>query len=325
MKNPASVVIRLAAASCLLGMLSNANAAPVSPEDRYIAARDAAIAKISKLYDAKKDDEAEKAEKAAGPDLFAQMKAILAEPDRKGFGPAKLNLDAYSKGDQGFGLLDGLRYDSLVGENGEKAGENGADGKYVEPKSHIIVTTQSLLERWLRGHKDWWGKNTADVKNVSPQTATALKEEAFYTQAISTDAAVINFNELPIAKPTSATLAVAMLSGRTQDTAPEAADEVFVSALANGKAYVAYSTIKPKVEIPACLAIKADYNKKAEKAGDDLNSNRIGKKAYDKLPDFRQQGEDAYKKCFTQRAPQQPSFAEATRQAQVLLAEAIEK
>lgn len=325
MKTSASIVIRFAAASCLIGMLSSAHAAPVSPEDRYIATRDAAIAKIDKLYKAKKDDDASKAEKAADVELTAQIKAILTEPDRKGFGPAKFNLDAYSRGDQGFGLLDGLRFDSLVGENGEKAGENGADGKYVEPKAHIIVTTQTLLERWLRGHKDWWGKNSADVKNLTPQTAAALKEEAFYTQAIPTDAAVVIFNELPIAKPASATVAVAMLSGRTQDTAPEAADEVFVSALANGKAYVAYSTIKPKVAIPACLAIKADYDKKAEKAGKDLEAKRIDKKAYAKLPDFRQQGEDAYKKCFTQRAPQRPSFAEATKQAQALLAEAIGK
>ena len=145
----------------LAAVISSASAA--TPEDRYIATRDAAIAKISKLYDGKKNDEAEKAEKAAGADLSAQMKMILAEPDRKGFGPAKFNLDAYSHGDEGFGLLDGLRFDSLVGENGGKAGENGADGKYVEPKSHIIVTTQSLLERWLRGHKDWWGKNPTDV------------------------------------------------------------------------------------------------------------------------------------------------------------------
>jgi len=114
-----------------------------------------------------------------------------------------------------------------------------------------------------------------------------------------------------------------MLGGRTQDAVPEAADEVFVSALANGKVYVAYGSIKPKVEVPACLAIKTDYNKKAEKAADDLQANRIDRKAYDKLGDLRQKGEDAYKKCFTERAPQQPSFAEATRQAQALLAEAM--
>ena len=31
----------------------------------------------------------------------------------------------------GFGLLDGVRFDALLGENGEKAGQNGSDGKYV--------------------------------------------------------------------------------------------------------------------------------------------------------------------------------------------------
>ena len=312
--------LRFFAPVVLAAVISNASAA--TPEDRYIAARDAAIAKISKLYDGKKDDEATKAEKTADADLLAQMKAILAEPDRKGFGPAKLNLDAYSQGDEGFGLLDGLRFDALTGENGEKAGANGADGKYVEPKAHIIVTTQTLFERWLRGHKDWWGKK---IKNVPQQMAAALRDEAFYTQAIPTDAAVVSFNELPIARPASATSASALLGGRTQDSAPNAADEVFVAAVSSGKVYVAYSSIKPKVEIPACVAIKTDYNKKAEKAADDLSFNRIDKKAYDKLGDFRQQGEDAYKKCFTQRAPQQPSFVEATKQAQALLAEAIGK
>jgi hypothetical protein len=312
--------LRFFAPVVLAAVISNASAA--TPEDRYIAARDAAIAKISKLYDGKKDDEAAKAEKTADADLLAQMKAILAEPDRKGFGPAKLNLDAYSQGDEGFGLLDGLRFDALTGENGEKAGANGADGKYVEPKAHIIVTTQTLFERWLRGHKDWWGKK---IKNVPQQMAAALRDEALYTQAIPTDAAVVSFIELPIARPASAPLASALLGGRTQDSAPNAADEVFVAAVSNGKVYVAYSSIKPKVEIPACVAIRTDYNKKAEKAADDLSSNRIDKKAYDKLGDFRQQGEDAYKKCFTQRAPQQPSFVEATKQAQALLAEAIGK
>ncbi|MGH6642039.1 MAG: hypothetical protein ACRED3_05005 [Bradyrhizobium sp.] len=317
-----SALSRLAVASCLLATLASANAASASPEDRYIAARDAAIAKISKIYDDKKADEAAKAEASVPADLLAKLRPIVAESGRKGFGPAKLNLDAFSKGDMGFGLLDGLRFDSELGDNGEKAGQNGRDGKYVQPNAHIIITTQSLFERWLRAHKDWWGKN---IRNVPQQMGAALKDESFYTQAIPTDAAVVKFNELPIAKPASASLAFAILGGRTQDEAPNAADEVFVSALADGKVYVAYGSIKPKVEIPACVAIKTDANKKAEKAADDLQSNRISRKAYDKLGDLRQQGEDAYKRCFIERAPQQPSFAEATRQAEALLATAIGK
>lgn len=317
-----SAIIRTAAASCLIGTLSSAKAAPPSAEQRYVVARDAAIEKISKLYDNGKTDDALKAETAASADLLPQIKAIVAESSREGFGAAKLNLDAFSKGDQGFGLLDGLRFDALTGENGEKAGPTGADGKYVYPKAHIVVTTRSLFERWLRAHKDWWGSK---VKNVPQQMEAAFKDESFYTQAISTDPGVVNFGELPIVKPASATSAFAMLAGRTQDAIPDAAGEVFVSAHANGKVYVAYGSIKPKVEVPACLAIKADYDKKAEKAADDLQSKRIDRKAYDKLGDLRQQGENAYKSCFTQRAPQQPSFVEATRQAEALLASALGK
>ena len=80
---------------------------------------------------------------------------------------------------------------------------------------------------------------------------------------------------------------------------------------------------RPKVQIPACIAIRKDYNKKAEKAADDLQSGRIDKEAYEKLGELGQMGEDAYKRCFAEHAPQQPSFAEATKQAQALLARAM--
>lgn len=309
-------MIRFTAACCVLGTLASANAAAPSPEDRYIAARDAAIAKVTKLYNDKKNDEAQKAEAAARADLFAKIKPIVAESGRSGYGPAQLNLEAFSSGDMGFGLLDGLRFDSLVGPDGDKVHPPGADGKFVDPGRHIVITTQPLFERWLRTHKDWWGKNK---QNVPQQIEAALKDENFYTQAISTDAAIVNFNTLPITKPAAATAAHAMLAARTQDAVPTEADEVFVAALANGKLYIAYGSIRPKVVVPACLAIKADYDKKAEKAAADLEANRITRKAYDKLGDIRQQGDDAYKKCFVARAPQQPSFAEATRQAQALL------
>jgi len=319
-----TIIFGLIAAAGPLAALSMASAAPLAPslEERYIATRDAAIGKFSPVYDAGKfDDAAKKAEEAAFADLKAQMIAILGEPGRKGFGPARLNIETFYKGDEGFGTLDGLRFDSELGENGEKAGSNGADGKYVEPRAHIIVTTQTLFARWLRAHKDWWDK---DVKNVPQQIGSALKSESFYTQAISTDAAVINFNSLPIAKLTSATFAYGFLAGRTQSEIPDAADEVFVSTLANGKVYLAYGSITPKVEIAACMAIRADYNKKAEDADNKFRFKEIDRKAYDKLGDLRQQGEDSYKRCFAERAPQQPSFAEATRQAQALLAVAME-
>jgi hypothetical protein len=315
----------ICAVACLVAMFSNAGAAPLkpSPEDRYVATRDAAIEKFSPIYDAgTADDTAKQAEKAAFADLQAQMSAIMGEPDRNGFGPAKLNIETFYKGDEGFGTLDGLRFDAEMGETGEKAGANGADGKYVEPKAHIIVTTQTMFARWLRAHKDFWDKG---ARNVPQRIGSALRDESFYTQAISNGSAVVSFNTLPITRPASATFTHAFLAARTQDDIPNAADEVIVSALANGKVYIAEGSIAPKVQIAACVALRADYNKRAEQAEDDFRFKQIDKKTYDSLGNLRQKGEDGYKRCFAQRAPQQPSFAEATRQAQALLAAAMGK
>jgi hypothetical protein len=315
----------LIAAACFVVTLSNAIAAPLKPtlEERYILARDAAIEKLQPIYDAgNADDAANKAAAAVVADLHTQMTAILGERSYKGFGPAKLNLDTLYKGDEGFGMLDGLRFDAEMGKGGEKAHSNDADGKYVEPKAHIIVTTPTMFERWLHGHKDWLDKG---LKNVPQQIGAALKDSSFYTQAISTGAAVVNFGNLPIAKPPGAVLAYAMLAGRTQDASPDAAVEVFVSAITADRVYVAYGSLEPPVKIAACLTIRADYYKRAEQGDDDFRFKKIDKKAYDRLGNLRQRGEDEYMRCFTQRAPQQPSFVEATKQAQDLLASAMEK
>ena len=80
--------------ACLVVMLSNADAAPLSPspEDRYIATRDAAIERLSSIHDADRfEDAAKKGAHAARADLQAQMSAILGELNRKGFGAAVVN------------------------------------------------------------------------------------------------------------------------------------------------------------------------------------------------------------------------------------------
>jgi hypothetical protein len=321
MHNAFSAILGLIFSLCLAA--TNATAAPPAKqaEDRYVAARDAAIRKISAIYDAgNPDDGARKAEEAATAELGSQMRAIINEPARDGFGPARLNIDTFYRSDEGFGTLDGLRFDAMLGSNGDKAGQNSADGKYAEPKAHIIVTTQTLFERWLRAHREWWGKNT---RNVPQQIRAALKDESFYTQAISNGAAVVNFGSLPITRPAAANFAHAMLAGRTQSELPDAADKVFVSALASGKVYVAYGSIDPKVEIPACIAIRTSDINKADRAQEDLQSGKIDRKAYDRLGDLRQKAEQAYQRCFTERAPKQASFTAAIRQAETLLSAAL--
>jgi hypothetical protein len=139
MHNAFSATLELIVPLCLAATISNAVAAPPvnAAEDRYIAARDAAIEKISAIYDAgNTDDAARKAEEAASADLAAQMRAILNEAARQGFGPAKLHIDTFYKSDEGFGMLDGVRFDALLGKNGEKAGQDGADGGSMSSRGH---------------------------------------------------------------------------------------------------------------------------------------------------------------------------------------------
>ena len=61
----------------------------------------------------------------------------------------------------------------------------------------VLVTTEGLLRLWLQEHKNWW-KN--DPLATDPKTA--LQSSAFYTQAISADAAVTIFAPLPIRERT---------------------------------------------------------------------------------------------------------------------------
>ena len=85
--------------------------------------RDAAIKKFKPLYDAGNiDDAAPKTEDAARADLDAQWHVILRPLSCAGYGPGKLNLDFFYKGDEGFGTLDGLRFHDTIGKNGETAG-----------------------------------------------------------------------------------------------------------------------------------------------------------------------------------------------------------
>ena len=171
-----------------------------SPEDSYIASRDRYVAKLSQADGRKVLESVLKQEESFRADLEKQLRRIVGPIVIQGFpSDGKSNLDALSKGDMGFGLLDGLVYAS-------------ADGK-----TRVVVTTDALFAKWLRAHRNWWGSKVANVPQI---VDAALKSNAFYTQALNGDAAVSQFAVLPIAKTATATFAFAMLAGRSQDIVP---------------------------------------------------------------------------------------------------------
>ena len=287
-------LVAFAAAALVLVIAVPADAA--APEEAYIAARDAAIAKIKAASDAEPenptagdDDKVLALDQAARAALERQMRAIIGPIAIEGmYGQGALNLDTLIEGDEDFGLLDGLVYGG------------------VDAKTRIIVTTDGLFRRWLAGHKDWWGKNSPSLPQ---EPDAAVRDNDFYTQAVLTDSAIVQFADLPIEKPPASLFAYAMLASRTQDQIPSKADEIFVALAQGGHVFIASSKdIRAVGPIPACEAIRKKAADSAEQSG-----------AGDDRPDLPSGPDAAFLRCFGDKASRQSGFAAAAQAAQSLI------
>jgi hypothetical protein len=270
--------------------------------DAYFAARDNSIAKFKAIEDAHKyDDEARRLHKLALAQLGKLTEPIVGPVALKGFpaGP-KTNLDSLMSGDFGFGLLDGLNYASPDG------------------KTHVIVTTDSLFDHWLREHRDWWGPKT---ENVPQQVDAALRSEAFYTQALQTDSAISRYVELPLVKPAKTRFAYAMLIARTQTLGPRTPDQLMVSVVSGGRVFVIDAGTRTRVKaIPACDALwKEGQRKSSEKQDAYIASHLEDQELFEQGVKAEEAGDAAFHRCFAERARSQPFFAALTREAQALL------
>jgi hypothetical protein len=287
--------------SILVALLVSISAAAgaASLEESYFAARDGHIEKF-KAADPN-DDRVRKEEELARDDLQGQLRRIVGTSDIKDFAaPAKSNLDTLFAGDAGFGQLDGLVYSS------------------ADDKTHIVVTTDALLGHWLRAHKDWWGPTVA---NVPQDVDAALRSEAFYTQALKSDAAISRYAELPLPKPAKATFAFAMLAARSQDLGPRTPDELIVSVARDGRVFVVTAPANAKVDpVPACERIWRDASRNAAKAHEAyVASGMKDDKLFEQSTRIEEEGDSAFRRCFAQQAKGRSFVAALTRQAQELV------
>jgi hypothetical protein len=257
-----------------------------SAEDRYIADRDAAIARftperVPKIEQPQMDDE-ERARAA----LEKQMLAIVGSSAPKGFGAAKFNLGSLFTGDMDFGRLDGLVFEADDG------------------RTQMIVTTLPLLQRWLKSKEE-----------LSPDPDTAIRTTAFLMQAVQTDAAILRYADIPLGVPRS----FAILVGRTQDQAPTQADEAFVTAIRGDRVFIASAGLKQPIAIAACSSERIAADRRIEKL-----SNAGAKKGEDdeafskRMETMRDAAEADFLKCFAERAPKEPRFAAAIARAKEL-------
>jgi hypothetical protein len=291
------LIRRGAPAACIGALLTLcAMAGPVaaqnrSLEDRYIATRNAALARFTLKAAPKLGDQIVQEEEKARSELERQMRAILGPVEIKGLGPSKLNLGSLYEGDMGFGTLDGLTFTS------------------EDYKTAIVVTTRSLFMRWLRAHK-------APKDDPLPQDPEkAFRIDTFYAMAMMTDSAILRFAEVPLgaaaAKP-----AYAMLDARSQDDTPYAANEVFVAAIKGDRVFVGHARIEPAMAVPACSAAREATMKKLEaesKAGAD--NDQAGR---DRINALGGKAETDFLKCFAAAAPKQAAFADVVKRAQEL-------
>jgi hypothetical protein len=298
MRNTLAAKRQFALAIAAVLVLASA-AAATTAEDAYIAARDAAIAKVKAATDAEPknptggdDDKVIALDNQERAGLERQMRAIVGPVTIKGLdGKGAINLDTLSEGDEDFGLLDGMVYGG------------------VDAKTRVIVTTDGLFRHWLNEHKSW-------ADNQLPQDpSAAVKEQDFYSQAVLTDSAIVHYADIAVAAPPGTTFAYAMLAARTQDALPANADEIFIALARGGRVYVANTReFKAVGPIPACDTIHRDL---AKKAADAANSSNPA--ARDQADALSARSDAEFLKCFAAKAPQQASFRGAEKAAQALI------
>ena len=282
----------------LLSMTGTA-ALAASPEATYLSARNKDIAEIKRLETSKASDSTlQAAEDKATKDLAKRLRDIIGPVSIKGFPAAgKLSLVTLFPDDEGFGMLDGLAYG--------------------EGEQELLVTTRPLFKDWLDGKA-----NKGDKENRLPaDSEAAVRLEAFYTYAISSDAAFSKNADLPVTKPGGADLAVAALGEFQQDIGHENVDQIVATVFKGDRVLVANVQRKaPIAKIPACEAIWADALKKSDELAAKYQASGLkDEKLFDESTQAREQGDKDYRACFNERAPREPFFAGLTKEAQDLV------
>jgi hypothetical protein len=274
----------LAALLCLLPL----GAFAASPEEDYLAARDRYIAQFKLQENEPITDAISKAEEQARAALEKQMQAIIGPSGVKG-APAqgKLNLDSLISGDMGFGLLDGLVF---------KLG-GGAQ---------VLVTTRTLLARWIAAEQAIW--KDSPEHGFPAEIDAALRAENFYTQALSHDAAVTHYADIPV------TGGVAMLITHRQDIGPSVPRELIVAVLTGERLFIWSAPARAKVvAIPQCSALWTAAERKA-KALEKKSRDNV-----DQAEKLRADADTAMRQCFNERAKSQAFFPALVNQARELV------
>ncbi|MEQ8698355.1 MAG: hypothetical protein RLO48_07245 [Bauldia litoralis] len=286
-------------AIALLALVSIAAGSPAQEQD-YLASRDAFVARFTAEAAAGNfGDEVMAAHQEALDELEAQLRDLIGPVTLDGFSSeGAVSLETLFDGDLGFGLLDGLTF-------GMDDGSAGA-----------LVTTKGIVDAWLVEHRDWWG-----TPAMPGDLRDALETGAFYTQAISADAAVARFAEIPVTPPAGADFAYAMLDLRSQDVAIGVPDEIIAVVLANGRFTLASAPVtSPVTAIADCDAVWQDYEAQAMALSEsDQDAGADDDSRFDEIGRIYAEGEAAFHTCYGERVDDQDFYPGLVDEAQALV------
>lgn len=277
------------ALAAALMLLSSAVFA-ATPEETYIAERDAFIAKLNPPGDmVAPTDAATKEMELARAVLAKRLLGVIGPVNVRGFsGTSEYSVGSLFRGDMEFGVLDAL--------------------VFTNKQTRLVVTTTDLADRWFKSRD---GLSPEDGTSMPKDLQSALKRDEFYTRATPGDAAVGNMGELPVTKPAGVDFAYAMLALRRQDIVPVPADEMLIGVIVPPRLYILNAPIAKIKIMPACEKLSRDADAKA---------NRMARSKDDKVSNaaegVREQGDEAMRKCFAEQVKSNPAFTKLTKQAQ---------
>ena len=269
-----------------------------SPEEKYFETRDNFIRQFEKASTpldsiAEQDQHAlDEKDRHALAELEKQLKAIVGPVNVEGFPKeGKINLETLQKGDLGFGQVDGLRFSA--------------------EQEHLFVTTDHLLKKYLAGEP-----------NLSKDLAELSRTGEFYTYAITAEAAVTYFAEIPVKSPNGKSYVRAFLGLTAQDIGPFIPKDIFVFVTKGNRILAVQSPAAVEItEIPQC---RNEWDRFARKKADAMevyrSSGSNNEKAFDEsVHQYEQQGFEAYQRCYDREARNQKFFASLKKQAQSIV------
>jgi hypothetical protein len=259
-----------------------------SLEEKYFETRDNFIRQFEKA--SVPIDVLDQKDKHALAELEKQLKPIIGPVNVEGFPKeGKINLRTLEN-DYGFGQIDGLRFSS--------------------GQEELFVTTDHILKKYLAGRPE-----------LPKDLAELSKTGEFYVRAITAEAAVTYFAEIPVKSANGKSYVHAFLGLTAQDIGPFIPKDIFVFVTNGNRILAVQSPAATEItEIPQC---RNEWERFAKKSSDAMEVYRSpgsnNQKASDESVQYEEQGFETYHRCYDREAKNQKFFASLKKQAQSIV------